>query len=540
MISEHSYSNLSTIRFFGLFIAVILSLFSFTACSGNTNESMTYSGPVSSPLISSTDPESDMIPKSGVLRLWAQTPTNYDPLENNQLQWKTMTGLFYEGLYSINEDQKIDNCLAVSDSVSENGLVCEIEIAEDVFFHDGSVFESGDIVYSYKIIKGSDSSPYYPMLENVTDISSVTAHKIKIELKIPDPFFRYRLTFPILPAPENEKDAEFSFFPPGTGPYFLLSNNEGDINARIFDKHRNSDEYSIKKINISILENSMEAMYSLGTDETDMVFLNDELYETYYLRRDVDMYRFPGRTYLFFQMNLSDDSILNEYNRGNMIKNIIYSNNFLEKLRESLIIPSEFPFVMTSGLTHSHNCGHDKYDVKINKYTGTDKSLLIVYSEPDFTEEELIRKLTEELTNAEIKFTVAKLDKTEFENALVNGDYDIVLRKSVTDGTPDPAWLYLAERYPRFTTSDTLTTNVGSLFKLSQEEFYNKYISSYDIAFNDNNCEIIHKLNSEGPFIGIGFKVNALAAGKRIKGDPKPNIFDPFNNLKEVWVWLGY
>lgn len=480
--------------------------------------------------------EEDIV--SGTLRLWMQNPDSLNPVVSAQYQWSKMTPLFYESLYSIDINQKTVPVLAAEHQISEDGLRHTIKIKPDIAFHDGKILDSLDVAGTVSFIQSSGSAVYKKKLANISSTAVIDSLTIAFILIEPDPFFEYSMCFPIL-SEAALADKNTSVFP-GTGPYKIGSYDAiKGMTASLFKDYRNFDRYLIKNIAIKIYKDSRDAMQAFGNDQTDMILLDDSLYETYYLRNDLTMVRYPGNTFLFFQLNQGADKILENDGKAGYLKAAFSGPSLFEGISELLCIPAAFPFLKTSGIMDEAQCGKT---ADFSDYTNTFQKakdvLNIYYRSADLIESRIIVNLAKILTKKAIAFKLFPSDQKGMDEAISKGSYDVIIRQAVINNDPDPSWLYRSTLHPGFANSATLDTgNIGfSEIPGALDALY----KSPDTNVSEGDlCEILNSALNKGPFFGIGYRINAAVLSKRIRGTIQSNAFNQYNRIEEMWVWSG-
>ncbi|MHB1453640.1 MAG: ABC transporter substrate-binding protein [Saccharofermentanales bacterium] len=534
--APHLFHNRKSILRISVFI--FLLVFIATSCAG----------PAVSPAQSSvsgsqtSDPGSAASAEpvvSGTLRLWMQNPESMNPLVTTQYQWNRMIPLFYESLYSIDINQRTVPVIAEEHQISADALRHTIKIRDNIPFHNGEILDSNDVAGTAAFIRSSGNPIYKDKLKNISSITVVDGLTIAFILIRPDPFFEYKLCFPILPEAALSEPEQTVY--PGTGPYRIGSYDaiEG-LTATLFEGYRNSDRYLIRNITVSIYKDSRDAMEAFGNDQTDLVVLNDSLYETYYLRNDLKMVRYPGNTFLFFQLNQGSDKTLADDGKAGYLKAAFSDPSLYEGISELLCIPDPFPFLKTSGIIHESRCGHI---TDFSEYTNTflkNKDVLdIYYRADDLVESKVIANLSKILTKNSIGFKLYPSDQKGMDEAISKGIYDVMIRQAIINNNPDPAWLYSSAFHPGFADSATLDTgNVG--YASIPGALDALYQSPGTIASESDLCEILYAALQKGPFFGIGFRINATVLSKRIRGTIQSNAFNQYNRIEEMWVWSGH
>jgi peptide/nickel transport system substrate-binding protein len=151
---------------------------------------------------------------------------------------KTLSSLVYSGLIRTTNTGKIDNDLAESVDISDDGLIYTVHIREDAHFHDGTKLTADDVLFTIQKIEDPQlKSPLFG------DWSGVHAEKVDDEtvrfvLKKAYAPFISNLSVGILPKHiwKNVTNEEFAFsqfntLPVGSGPYKVdtVTRNSGGI-----------------------------------------------------------------------------------------------------------------------------------------------------------------------------------------------------------------------------------------------------------------------------------------------------------------------
>lgn len=131
--------------------------------------------------------------------------------------------LFQSTLVTFDKDFKVQNDLATSYNVSDNGKLWTIRIRDDVKFSDGEPLTAKDVAFTFETAKNSGSVVDLTNLEKVEEIDKST---ITFTLREPNSTFLYSLaTMGIVP--EHAYDDSYRTHPIGSGPFELVQWNKG-------------------------------------------------------------------------------------------------------------------------------------------------------------------------------------------------------------------------------------------------------------------------------------------------------------------------
>lgn len=480
---------------------------------------------------------------SGTLRLWMQKPDTLNPLVSKRSSFNGLIPIFYEGLYQINDRQQAVGQIAKSCIVGANNLSYTIKLNENVKFHDGSKLVGADVISSVFLIKNPvNASPFFNDLSNVSTVIANSTNEITFMLVKPDPFFVYKLIFPVLPDAAI-KNTGITIFP-GTGPYKIISYKplEG-IAAELYTQHKDAKDFKIKKISILELEDTKAAMKAFGDDLIDMVVMNDAGYENYYLRNDISMARFQSGSFLFFQFNESAGKPLNNAARKDYIRDYIKFADVAAKMQKEQLIVSKYPFftddpLLKTSMTSLYTSLTD-FSKTATPFTKADPPIKIVYSADNKLGKKIVEQTKEFMTYKGINVVVAEILPKNYTAVLKTGDYDIALREAVLDNNPDPSWMFFNNPNRKIIGSDTLAKGGNPLFVTNLAILERFYTNTTEPISADVFNRAVTDMFQYGPYAGLGFRINSVLLSKRVNGQLESNAFNKYNNIKDVWVWSG-
>jgi len=167
---------------------------------------------------------------------------------------RDLVQLIFSGLLAMRSDGSIVPDLAKDFEIQEGGKLIDLNLREDVFWHDGEPFTSDDVVFTIQTIQ--DAKYKSPIRTNWigVKVEKVSDHKVRFQLQEPYAPFLERLTVKILPShiwqSINAESFPFSLYniqAVGTGPYRItkvLQEKSGAIteiqlgeNKRYYESH---------------------------------------------------------------------------------------------------------------------------------------------------------------------------------------------------------------------------------------------------------------------------------------------------------------
>jgi peptide/nickel transport system substrate-binding protein len=167
--------------------------------------------------------------------------------------------------------------LAKSWSVSEDGLTWTFKLQEGVKFHDGSDFDSGDVVYTFRrLMDPAVGSPAKPLLSFLTPESfeAVDPLTVRVKTKTPVSELPLLLTFKFnLIVPEGATSEQLKTKENGTGPFIQESFTIGEP-ARVLRKNTHYWKPGLPKadcIRINIVTEAVPALAAIKSGQADLV-----------------------------------------------------------------------------------------------------------------------------------------------------------------------------------------------------------------------------------------------------------------------------
>ena len=195
-----------------------------------------------------------------VVIAWQVDPQTWDPNRRTNPGLQSLYKMIFDQPLTQGPDQKLQPAVVKAWKLAADGKSVELELRDDVYWHDGKKMTSADIRYTFfERAKAGHKIDLARVWRNVVDVETPTPTKAVIKLKAPMPTAIPWLAFLanyIVPKHYVEKVGVegFSTKPIGSGPYKLVQYQRNSrIVLEAFDKYW-GPKPKIKKVTVLIIK----------------------------------------------------------------------------------------------------------------------------------------------------------------------------------------------------------------------------------------------------------------------------------------------
>ena len=193
-----------------------------------------------------------------------------DPHKSVAAGTKEILFNIYEGLVKPDEEGNLNDAVAESHSISEDGKVYTFKLRNGVKFHDGTTVTAEDVKYSIERCAGinGDGTPLVEAFSNVDKVEIPDESTIDIYLKEADTEFLAYLTVAIVPEHVEDLEAD----PVGTGPFHYVSRSpqENIVLEKFSDYWDTENQAYLDKVTFRIVKDSNAVVTNLKSGTLDM------------------------------------------------------------------------------------------------------------------------------------------------------------------------------------------------------------------------------------------------------------------------------
>lgn len=213
-----------------------------------------------------------------------------------------ITGLMYEGLFSVDETFHAEPLLCESWE-STNGKVYLITLKPGLTFSDGTPLTAKDVVYS--ITRARNGGRFMSRLSIVVSTVAVSDEKISITLSKPNYDFLVLLDVPIV-----KEGTAYDAIPIGTGPYSIRERSDGSRYLTKVDEHRHSRKLPLNTIFLKTV-NETEIVDEFSTRGIDILRSGASGDAGYNIHVESDARFYDGTSLVYIGFNTKDTVMSN-------------------------------------------------------------------------------------------------------------------------------------------------------------------------------------------------------------------------------------
>lgn len=464
-----------------------------------------------------------------------------NPIISKNQSIQNISRLVYEPLLTIDENYKIELCLA-KEWTKVNATSYIVKIKDNIKWQDGNKFTAKDIQFTIDRLKdGNVNSLYASNVQEVIGVEVIDDSTIRINLSKEVPFFEYNLTFPIMSYRyfENEDFVNTSKnnHPVGTGRFKVTIENQNIV------LKQNQNWWNIKEnptklteIYITKYGNMGEVYKAFKIGNIDLLTTDNIDLENYIGTIGYNVKEYNGRKLDFIAFNCENDALTKEVRQA--ISYAIDKQNIVSGIYKNKYKISNFVLDYGSYLYGENKVNYEynidkarqtletngwNYSQKAWRKTKDYKTLrlrfdLVVNSE-NAKRVEVAENIKNSLENLGIKINVIKANNSQYQRYLQNKNYDMLLTGIYTSYSPNLSTYFGADNLAKFTNS-TMEGLINEVNNITDEK-----------VLKEKYNQIIQIYNEEMPYVYLYNSNCSFVYSAKLMGEIKPNSFNIYEGI---------
>lgn len=528
----------------------------------------------------------DYTPSSGGQAILPLTHFNtLNPLLTENSSYYFFSKLIFEGLFEFDNNLNITNQLAESYNIRDDGRTIDIQLRNNVYWHDGKKFGAEDVAFTIGAIKyASSDSTYRQMfsnslgvygqgdLKNILNVSITGSNSVSITF---DKSFSNNLeilTFPIIPKHIYSsgnggyiKALEVNDYKPmGTGPFKFDSYEKmKQIKLIANDEYWNDRPY-IDEILGRVFESEEDILTAFETGQINMATTVGVDWDKYAQNNRIKILEFVSANYEFLGFNFKKELFSGEKGEGirRAIAYAIDRQAIIQKVYLGHGTQVDVPIHPDSWLL-SDNASKFGYNIdlakaELNKIgfkdidndgiiedeNGNKISFRLLTNSYNITRLKTAEMIKDDLrkvgilvdiypeNNKSDNITIDDMDKQweVVNNHLGSGDYDIALVGWQLSVIPDLSFAFHSSRISHITNFIRYSSeDMDSLLqKTSAAGTREEKLKTYS--------ELQELITTDLPYVSLFFKNKALLMDSKIQGGLNPGFFNPYKGIEKAYI----
>ena len=418
-----------------------------------------------------------------------------------------------------------------------------IKIDNNKKWHDGSPLIAKDIQFTIDRLK-EGKSIYSYNVEKVTSVEILDASTIKINLSEEVAFFEYNLTFPILPNNYylGEDFYATTKIPIGTGMFKITSIDGSNITLSKNEKWWNKENKNskIETIQIKLYSEIGELYNSFKLGNIDIFTTANLNLEQYIGTIGYSKIEFKGREFDYLALNCQDN-ILKNVEVRKALQYAIDKSNVVSSIYNNQYYASDFPLDYGNYLYNRETSSrgynpeqaktiltNNGWEYKYNRwqkkenYTTLKLNLTLIVNSESANRVLVAENIKASLEQIGIKVTINKVSNSNYQKALQNKSYQMILTGVYNSYSPDLTSFFGANNLQNYN-NEEINTLLSEVKTITDENL-----------LKEKYKRIIEIYEEEQPFISLYRNKQTIVKSQNLAGEIKGNNYFSYYNL-ENW-----
>lgn len=475
--------------------------------------------------------------------------SNFDtinPIISKNQNVQDISRLVYEPLLNVNENYKIELCLAKEWSkISDTSYL--IKLNENIKWHDDIQFEAKDVQFTIDKIKNEVQDSIYAWnLEKVNSVEVIDKYTIRINLSQEVPFFEYNLTFPILASHyyvnEEFRTSSKNNNPVGTGRYKVIENVDNNLKLKKNDTwwDKENKDCKLELITVNKYANMGEVYNAFKIGNIDLLTTQSIDIDTNIGTIGFQSKSYSGRKLDFIAINTTN-SILQNKEVRQAIQYAIDKQNIVSNVYKGKYAVSNFVLDYGNYLYNPEKI-HYEYNIekakqvlidngweykskqwqKVQDYRTKRININLVVKSSDASRVSVAEIIKTQLENIGFKINLIKATDSQYANYLKNKNYDLILTGVYLPYSPNLT-TYFGQNNLALFQDDELINLINEVKNIAKEETMKEKYTRIEEIYQD-----------ELPYIFLYNSKETLIYANNLIGNINPFSYNIYNNI-ETW-----
>lgn len=475
------------------------------------------------------------------IRLGVAQFDTMNPILSQNKNIQDIINLIYEPMVKISSEYKAEPELA-REWAKQNDNSYIIKLRENVKWSNGEKFTSADVQFTIEKLKQVQSIYSYNV-QHIALIEIVDDYTIKLTLDTEIPFFEYNLTFPILSKTfYDDKDFnDTGIVPVGIGMYAVTDVQPTSITLTKNTNWWNREiELSLNKITLNIYSSAGELYNAFKIGNIDLISTSNINIQEYIGTIGYTPKEVKGREHDFIAFNTAN-YFLGKQEVRRAISYSIDKTNIISSVFQNKYYTSSFPLDYGSWVYQEQDVSSG-YNVEQAKQLLTENKWVYRNSYWQITENYKTQRLAlnfvvkasnaahvavaenirNQLGNQGIRINVLQYSDEQYNTALANKNYDMILCSMYLSTSPDLTTFFGDNNLANYQNDEV--REIMQVVKNTTDEN----------VIKEKYKRLAEIYKSDIPYISLYNNKQTIAHNTALVGEIKPNWYSAFYGI-ETW-----
>lgn len=470
-----------------------------------------------------------------VFSLNYNSSASLDPYATNDTNNLLISQLVFDNIFELDDEYNLTSRV-ITGYESQNGSYWTFTVDTSIKMHDGTNLTASDV--SYSIQRAKITSRYSGRFTYTYGVSAISEDTVAVNLGKADTLFPYLLNIPIVKNGSAGTDR-----PIGSGPYMYV---EGEDYVQAFDGHVNYQSMPVDRIYFKEYSGAVDIITAFEDSYLDLIINDPSSSANYGYGGNTETRYYTTTNMHYFGFNMASEFV-NSMQYRYALQLAVDRDYAADTLMGNGAVASCLPVSPLSPLYDESVASELKFDLElcaklldgmgVEDMNGDGRREYVEYSQMKEIDIDLIvcsesagkgdiaKQFASDLASIGVKVTVRELGWTDYQNALMNGDFD----------------MYYAEVKlgADFDLTSLLTKDAALNYGKIDDENYATYIGAF-LAASDLDREracydMLYYIAVNAPIVPICFERQEVITHRNVITGMNPTSSNVFFGI-ENWT----
>lgn len=458
-----------------------------------------------------------------------------DPYSTNDTNNLLISQLVFDNIFELDDEYNLTSRV-ITDYSSENGSYWTFTVDTSIKMHDGTNLTASDV--SYSLQRAKNTSRYSGRFTYTYGVSATAADTFVVNLGKVDWLFPYLLNIPIVKDGSAGTDR-----PVGSGPYKYV---EDENYVEAFDGHVNFQSMPVDRIYFKEYSGAVDIITAFEDSYLDLIINDPSGSANFGYGGNTEKRYFTTTNMHYFGFNMENEFVNNsqfryvlqlavdrEYAAGTLMQNgavasclpisplsPYYDQDVADDIKYNLELCAYM--FDTLDVKDADNDGKREY-LEYSQLKDIDIDLIVCSESAG--KGDIAKRFASDLASIGVTVNVRELSWTEYQNALISGDFDMYYAEVKLAADFDTSSLF----------AENSTLNYGKIKDENYGNLVNDFLAATDSTRAQAAYNLFNYIAMNAPIIPILFERQEVITHRNVITGMDPTSSNVFFGI-ENWT----